>query len=108
MAENQFNDPPEAGRQFFIANITATYTGPGSDSFWDARLEAVGPSAVAYTSFRDSCGVIPDDFDLSTVFTGGTVTGNICWSVRATDAASLVMFDDDAFDEQNRVWFKLH
>lgn len=107
LAENQFNDPPDPGRQFFIVNISATYTGPGSDSFWDARLEAVGPSAVSYASFADSCGVIPDDFDRATVFTGGTVTGNICWSVRTSDVSQLVMFDDGSFDDDDRVWFKL-
>ncbi|MCY4086251.1 MAG: calcium-binding protein [Actinomycetia bacterium] len=109
LAENQFNDPPEAGRQFFIVNISATYTGQGSDWFNSSRLEAVGPSAVAYSTLGDSCGVIPGDFpDFTNVFTGGTVTGNICWSVRSSDAGSLVMFDDDVFlDDSQRVWFKL-
>ena len=29
MAENQFNDRPASGRQFFIVNVTARYTGKG-------------------------------------------------------------------------------
>jgi hypothetical protein len=26
------------------------------------------------------------------VFTGGTIEGNVCWSVSAADAAALVMY----------------
>jgi hypothetical protein len=94
LAENMFNDPPAPGRQFFIARVSATYTGPGSSRF-DAgfRLRAVGPSSVAYTTFNDSCGVIPDDIGDPDVFTGGTITGNVCWSMLTSDAAGIVMFD---------------
>ena len=34
MEENQFNDPPPEGNQFFIASLEATYTGP--ESFLDS------------------------------------------------------------------------
>jgi hypothetical protein len=97
LAENMFNDPPGAGGQFFIARVEATYTGPGSATF-DAsyRLRAVGPSGFVYRTFdTESCGVIPDEFPTNTVFTGGTLSGNVCWSVSAADAAGLMIFDDD-------------
>lgn len=56
-ARNQFNDPPAAGRQFYIVRIRATYVGNGSDSFGASyRLRAVGTSAVSYSTFEDSCG----------------------------------------------------
>lgn len=94
LAENQFNDPPAPGRQFFIARVMATFTGAGSDAFAGSfRLEAVGASNVAYTTFDDSCGVIPDEISSTDVFTGGAVTGNVCWSVLSSDVPSLVMFD---------------
>jgi hypothetical protein len=93
LAENMFNDPPVAGDQFFIANVTATYTGPDSKSFDGSfRLRAVGPSAVAYSTFEDACGVIPDEIPDSQVFTGGAISGNICWQIKSADIA-LVMFD---------------
>jgi hypothetical protein len=97
LAENQFNDPPAAGRQFFIARVEATYTGPGSSTFSAGfRLSAVGPSGFVHRTFdEDGCGVIPDDFPFNAVFTGGVLTGNVCWSVSATDAAGLVILDDD-------------
>lgn len=94
LAENQFNDPPVPGHQFFIATITATYQGQGSATFDGTyRLRAVGPSAVSYTTFENSCGVYPNRITNNEVFTGGTITGNVCWQVRSGDAAGLVLYD---------------
>jgi hypothetical protein len=101
LAENQFNDPPEAGRQFYITRVRATRTAAATDRF-DAgfRLRAVGASNVGYTTFQDNCGVIPGAFPDSTdVFSGGTVEGNICVSVRSSDVASLLFYDDGLASE---------
>lgn len=108
---NSFNDPPAEGRQFFIANISATYiaTDPESSSlFFDLDISALGPSAVEYTGIGDYCGVIPDEIDsFKDVFEGGTITGNICWSVTASDAADLLMWAEEFLDEDQRAWFSL-
>ena len=109
LAENQFNDPPTAGRQFYIARVQATYVGGDSASF-DAgyRLRAVGGAALEYTSFDDSCGVIPDEFTDNDAFTGGTLEGNVCWSVRSSDANSLVMYDIGEFlADADSIYFSL-
>jgi hypothetical protein len=109
MAENQFNDPPAAGRQFFMARIRATYRGSGS-SYLDAgyRFRALGPAGVVYTTFDDSCGVIPDEYPDRETFRGGTSEGNLCWQVRSSDASSLVAFDDADFERRpNRPYFAL-
>ena len=101
MAENQFNDPPAPGNQFYIARVRATYTGEDSEKFDGSfRLRAVGASSVAYTTFNDSCGVIPDPISDNDVFTGGTIEGNVCWQIRSTDAPSLVMFDEPFLSER--------
>lgn len=108
LAENQFNDPPQAGHQFYMARVTATYLGSGSDSFDGTfRLRAVGTAAVAYSTFDNSCGVYPDQISSTEVFTGGTITGNVCWEVRTTDAASLLMFDDPITSVPRRLFFAL-
>jgi hypothetical protein len=107
LAENQFNEPPASGHQFFIARISATYTGQDSDQLGGRyRFQAVGQSAVAYSVYDDSCGTIPDELPDPDVFTGGTIEGNICWSIRTDDAASLVMYDDAASDDE-RIFFSL-
>lgn len=109
LAENQFNDPPQPGDQFFIARVSATYTGPGSSRFDGSfRLRAVGASAVSYSTFNNSCGVIPDKLPDPEVFTGGTIEGNVCWEIRASDASSMVMFDDPFLgDDSKRVYFSI-
>jgi hypothetical protein len=109
LAENIFNSPPAAGKQFFIARVTATYLGGGSSRFDGSfRLRAVGPSAVSYSTFVDSCGVIPDDLPDPEVFTGGTVAGNVCWSVLSSDAGGLVLYDDPFLLEGTRYYFRLY
>jgi hypothetical protein len=75
--------------------VQATFSGQGSVSFDGTyRLRAVGSAAVSYSTFQDHCGVIPDRISSADVFTGGTITGNVCWAIRSSDAGSLVMYDD--------------
>lgn len=106
LAESDYNDPPEAGRQFFIAEVSVTYTGEDADTFSSSELAAVGQSSVAYSSYEDSCGEIPDELPSREVFSGGTITGNVCWSIESGDTESLVMYFRNA-DQDNRVFLSL-
>lgn len=108
LAENQFNDPPRPGHQFFIARLSATYTGAGSTRFDGSfRLRAVGTSSVSRSTFVDSCGVIPDELEDPTVFSGGTITGNVCWEIPAGDALTMTMYDDAFLEERSDVFLSL-
>ena len=101
LAENQFNDPPREGRQFYMVEIAATYRGEGSEFLWSGlTVSALGESSVAYQGgFEDSCGAIPGEIDeISEVFPGGSLRGFMCWPVRAEDAAGLVLFVEEAFN----------
>jgi hypothetical protein len=109
--ENQFNDPPKAGNQFFLARIQAKYTGSGSDTFGGSyRLRAVGPSSVGYSTFENSAGVIPDPLPDSELFSGGVVEGNIGWEIKSSDASSLVMYDNPISfgDSNDRMYMALY
>jgi len=98
LEENMFNEPPKAGYQFFLARVRACYTGEGSDTFSGSyRLRAVGASNVAYSTFENSCGVIPDELPSSEVFTGGCIEGYVGWEIRSSDANSLMMYDTPLF-----------
>jgi len=108
-AENTFNDPPNAGNQFLLVQVQATNRGIGSETPFEVMtFSAVGPSSVAY-SYEDDCGVVPDPFpDFTEVFAGGTVEGNLCWSVTGDDAAALVLIVDAAFSiEDERAFFEI-
>ena len=108
--ENRFNDSPEVGNQFFIVNVQAKYLGQDSTNFNGFfRLKALGDGGVVYTTFGDSCGVIPDDLPNPELFTNGTIEGNECWQIASSDVDSLLMIlePDSLSDEGTRVWFSL-
>ncbi|HEX7099466.1 MAG TPA: hypothetical protein VF377_09490 [Acidimicrobiia bacterium] len=110
LAENRFNEPPEEGRQFYMARLEATFDGTESSTFWvDMSLKAVGDSSVAYEGFDGSCGVIPDPIDeAGETFPGGSISGNVCWNVWSEDVGSLVMIAEESFTfDENRVFFSL-
>jgi hypothetical protein len=110
LAENQFNDPPAPGEQFFLVTIAATYEGEGSSTLPAGNIfQVVGESSVAYTSFNPGCGVIPGQYSFTEVFGGGSIEFNTCFAVKSGDVPSLVMFADDffTFNDDNRVWFSL-
>jgi hypothetical protein len=109
LKENQFNSPPASGQQFFIGRVQAKYVGPASKRFDRASLTAVGSSSVAYTTFTNSCGVIPDELTENETFTGGTIVGNVCWAIRSVDAGSLLMYDSSfSARPETRMFLSLH
>ena len=56
-AENQFNDPPKAGMQYWIVPIAATYKGDDTgNSAFNISVKFVGSDNRTYD---DRCGVIP-------------------------------------------------
>ncbi len=110
LAENMFNEVLlAAGNQFAIVRVRATYTGSSTDNFdGDFRLRAVGASNVALSTFENPCGVIPDEISDATLFSGGTVEGNICFQIPISDAGSLMVYDDYLLNfTSNWNWFSL-
>jgi hypothetical protein len=109
LAENPFNDPPQAGGQFFIARVRVTYTGDEIARFDGSfRLRALGAANVVWTTFGNSCGVIPDRLVDPDTFPSGTFEGNLCWEIPTSDAATLVVFDDPFLANGNGLWLSLH
>jgi hypothetical protein len=106
MAESTYNDPPAAGHQFFIATVRVTYTGDDSETFYGWGLRSVGQSAVAYNQSVDNCGYIPNELPNRELFTGGTIEGNLCWSIESTDADSMVLYNSDQ-DSDERIFLSL-
>ena len=109
LAENSFNDAPDTGRQFFIATVTATWTGTGAESFdGNYRLRVLGANNATYTAFGDACGVTPNEWDEDIIVASGeSVTGNLCWSVPTEELPYLRMFDDESADAGSTVYWSL-
>ncbi|MBD8062299.1 hypothetical protein [Oceanitalea stevensii] len=79
-AENQFNEAPAEGTEFYLVPVTATYLGDETGLPWmDLSVQFVGSDARTYT---DSCGVIPGDLmDVDELYEGGVAEGNVCVAV---------------------------
>ncbi len=92
--ENQFNELPPAGHQFFMVRIKVRNTSAEAKGFSTVfRMHVVGDSNIAYPSH--GCGVIPGRFeDGREIFEDGELSGNICFNVPSSDIGSLVLYDD--------------
>ena len=112
LKENQFNDPPEPGMRFAFVRVRMTNVSAPDPEHHDAgfALRLVGSENVAYTTFTDWCGVIPDDIDFgpSEVFRNGTVEGNLCYQVDDTETGFAIFTDFFLADEEDRRWFAVN
>ena len=107
-AQNQFNDPPPPGHQFFLVGVELTYNGASAKSnAFEVRMQAVGAKSVSYDSH--GCGVLPDELDGDKdVFPGGVIAGNVCFDIDSADADSLVMYATGGFSSSTDVFFAVH
>ena len=81
-AENQFNEPPKPGMQFWIVPVTATYLGEKTGNLaFGITVKFVGTDNRTY---NDACGVIPDPLNqVGDLYKGGVANGNVCVAVPA-------------------------
>jgi hypothetical protein len=107
LAENQFNEPPAAGRQFALVTLETKYVGSEQTSTPGGSIQfsAVDSGNVTY-DFDDDCGVIPNALDqYGDVFQEGVVTGNVCWSVDSAAIDSLVLIIEPLFSFDSEPFF---
>lgn len=112
LQENQFNDPPQPGEQFFLVDLSVRFDGTGEETgnaSWDLIFKVVGAKAVAYGGSESGCGVVPNAmWDQPEVFAGGVVVGQECWSVPADEVGSLVLTAEPlSFTDDETVFFDL-
>lgn len=94
LAENQFNEDPPEGAVFAAAPVSMTLVSADKEplsSGFNLQVEIhSGPNVYdANTLDTLGCGVVPGDFDMFTeVFAGGTVEGEVCIPITASDLAN--------------------
>jgi hypothetical protein len=94
LAENRFNEPPDAGNRYVLVELSARRTADSAGSFTaEIGAKPVGATRrVAYEGLAGSCGVIPDPIsDRVETPPGSIATGALCWQVAEEDLSSLVM-----------------
>jgi hypothetical protein len=101
------NSPPHPGAQYTLLNLAATYTGGGSsilDDFGD-KLSTVGAHNATYYG---GCGQVPPPAlpVYQSIFSGQSISGNICYEIASNDAPSLELRAYASFSG-GYVWFAL-
>ena len=102
-----WTEPPSSGHQFMLVELKASNVGDEPiDLYPVTGLSLVGESNVSYDQgFSNECWTFPNEIDTSrTLFSNGSLSGNICFTVKSSDVDSLVMyyetislFGDDEF-----------
>lgn len=110
-AANEFNEVPEPGMQYAIVTVNAAFGGPADKAalVGEVFFKAVGPKGLAYDA-TDCYAVLPNNLDLfNDVFSGGSLTGEVCFLIDPADAAGLVLYADtyDSSFELNSTFFAL-
>ena len=105
--ENQFNEPPASGFNFSIIRLKITnVSAEQPDNLSNTDFTFAGSRNVGYTTFQDSCGVVPDRLESNDVFRGGTVEGNICFQTGQTEDG-FALYTSLSFEEENVRWFSV-
>jgi hypothetical protein len=92
-AANEFNKPPTAGSQYILVNYSATYIGNEANGQMPAFVSVDYVTADGKTVNRlDTSAVAPEAIDTtSTLYKGGTATGNIAIQVPTATASKGVL-----------------
>lgn len=102
LAENQFNDEPEAGHQYALANITVTRMGSEATSpMFEVSVNYVTAAGNVVTS-SDAMVVEPKPLSNNELYQGAEATGNVALQVPEGDAGLLriklgIFGGDDVF-----------
>jgi hypothetical protein len=104
--------PP--GAQEYMAGLSVTYKGGGSAGVGIGLIglvETIGSHRTSYDTNTTPCpGPWPAPsfrYTEQKVFSGQTVSGNVCYQIAHNDADSLVMFVYSGENDSQKVWFAL-
>jgi hypothetical protein len=109
--ENMFNDPPAPGRRYSIVRVRMKNVSAGNPADPDAgfALRMVGSQNIGYSTFRESCGVIPDDIDFKSgdIFAGGIIEGNVCYQTAIGETDFTIFTNFFLSPDENTRWFEV-
>ena len=96
-ANNQFNDPPAAGKRMLLITVRVTSVGAPEDEpvrVDESDFKVIGDRHVVYNTYSEgtSCGVVPDALD-GVVAHDHSMTGAICVQVPEDEGAFVLVYD---------------
>lgn len=91
-----FGDRPGRGRRYLVVRVRANRLAAGEGQpYDDANYDLLGGRSRQLYSGANDC-YAPDDMTYeNSVYRGGTVTGNICFIVRDSDARFKLRISED-------------
>jgi len=103
------NPNPPAGEQYALVNVSMTYVGVGSARVGDYVFSWLGAIGRHNALYQPGCTPPPLDLSLAfqPVVSGQTETGNLCFEIASSDAASLLLGGYGTTGNKT-VWFALH
>jgi hypothetical protein len=95
-AENEYNEPPPAGKVFTLVKVALGYYGLEDPSpAYSPTINALGADKV---QLETNCGLIPQELPVFTdVFAGGVVVGNLCYVTTPADAGGMLLYANADF-----------
>ncbi len=88
-----------------MVGVELSYTDQGTDdkaSPYDVTVKAVGPRNTSYNAF-DTSASPPNRLDISTdIFKGGTVRGNLLFTIDTSDAEQLIIYANGGYGNTER------
>jgi hypothetical protein len=97
---------PASDQRDFMVRVQATYLGQSTGVFSAMRLALASGVGTTYDQLKNGCGIVPDMVPPNLVTPGGSLRGNVCFTVRASDIDSLVLLDNQTADN-DQVYFAL-
>ena len=92
-SENPYNEPPGQGQRFYMVTVAVAYPArTGSIDVSNIEFKLVGDKRVGYSTYENSCGVIPNSLS-GEIFPGGKTQGNICFEVDLADANFVLIHE---------------
>ena len=105
-AANQFNDPAEEGKRFYMVTVGVAYpTGGTSTNISESDFRLIGNHRLVYEPYDHSCGLIPDELS-GELFPGGWTEGNICFQI-PNDEAGLILIHQAGYGSEGRRFLSL-
>jgi len=98
---------PAADQRDYMVRVQATFVGQGTGVFSAMRLALLSGVQTTYDQLHNNCGIVPDIVPPNLVTAGGSLRGNVCFTVRVSDIDSLVLFDNQSSFDQDRLYFSL-
>lgn len=108
ITSDEWSDPPQAGNQYVLVTLEATYTGSESASFWaDMTYSFVGSKGNTFGEPKGFAVSPSPIFEAGEAFSGASITGDALFEVASDQVVGGVIMIEEFTYEGERVFFAI-